>query len=70
VLLEDVGEVGPHRVAEDDRVGHLHHRGLEVHREQHALLAGVGDLAARNAASASLRMTAASTISPASTGTA
>ena len=31
-------------MAEDDRVGDLHHRGLEVHREQHALLAGLGDL--------------------------
>ena len=33
-----------HGVPEDDRVGHLHHRGLEVQREQHALGLGVGDL--------------------------
>ncbi|MCY1530949.1 hypothetical protein D9M68_661580 [compost metagenome] len=32
------------RVAEDDRVGDLHHGGLQVHREQHALGAGVVDL--------------------------
>ena len=31
VLLEELGEEGLHRVAEDDRVGDLHHRGLEVH---------------------------------------
>ena len=37
VLREHVGEVRLHRVAEDDRVGDLHHRGLEVDREQHAL---------------------------------
>ena len=37
VLGEHVGEEGPHGVAEDDRVRHLHHRRLEVHREQHAL---------------------------------
>ena len=34
----------PDGVAEDDRVGDLHHRGLEVQREQHARAAGVGDL--------------------------
>ena len=44
VPLEDVREVGPHDVAEDDRVGDLHHRGLEVHREQDALLLGLRDL--------------------------
>ena len=44
VLVEHVGEVGLHRVAEDDRVGDLHHRGLEVDREQHALGLGVGEL--------------------------
>ena len=44
VLGEDVGEEGLDRVAEDDRVGDLHHRGLEVEREQHALGLGVGDL--------------------------
>ena len=37
VLREHVSEVRLHRVAEDDRVGDLHHRGLEVDREQHAL---------------------------------
>ena len=44
VLREDVGEEGAHHVAEDDRVGDLHHRGLEVHREQDALRLGAGDL--------------------------
>jgi len=43
-LLEHRREVGAHGVPEQDRVGHLHHRGLEVHREQHALVGGVGDL--------------------------
>ena len=31
-------------VAEDDRVGDLHHRRLQVHGEEHALGLGVGDL--------------------------
>ena len=44
VLGEHVGEVRLHRVAEDDRVGDLHHRGLEVDREQHALRLGRGHL--------------------------
>ena len=44
VLREHVGEVRLHRVAEDDRVGDLHHRGLEVDREQHALRLGRGHL--------------------------
>ena len=44
VLVEHVGEVGPHDVAEDDRVGDLHHRGLEVHGEQDALLLRLRDL--------------------------
>ena len=43
-LGEHVGEVGPHGVAEDDRVRDLHHRRLQVHGEQHALLVGLGDL--------------------------
>ncbi len=30
--------------AEHDRVGDLHHRRLQVQREQHALLLGIGDL--------------------------
>ena len=37
VLVEDLREVRLHRVAEDDRVGDLHHGRLEVHREQHVL---------------------------------
>ena len=44
VLGEDVGEEGADHVAEDDRVGHLHHRGLEVDGEQHVVLLGPGDL--------------------------
>jgi hypothetical protein len=42
--LEDLGKEGTHDVAEDDRVADLHHRGLEVHGEQHALGLGAGDL--------------------------
>ena len=41
------GKNASHGVPEDDRVGHLHHRGLEVQREQHALGLGVGDLLGR-----------------------
>ena len=37
-------EEGLHGVAEDDRVGDLHHRGLEVDREQDVLVLGAGDL--------------------------
>ena len=44
VLGEDVLEVGAHDVAEDDRVGDLHHRGLEVRGEEDALGLGPGDL--------------------------
>ena len=67
---EDVGEEGPHDVPEDDRVGDLHHRGLEVHREQHVRRPWPGRSArSRNASSAATRMTVASTTSPASTGT-
>src|SRR5690625_5662642 len=36
--LERTGEVGPHRVSEDDRVGHLHHGRFQVHREEHAFV--------------------------------
>ena len=44
VVAEHAREVGAHGVAEDDRVRHLHHRRLEVHGEQDALLLGLGDL--------------------------
>ena len=40
----DVADDRAHGVAEDDRVGDLHHRRLQVHREEHALRLGVGDL--------------------------
>ena len=43
-VREHVGQEGPHHVTEDDRVGHLHHGGLEVHREEHVLGLGAGDL--------------------------
>ena len=52
MLGEHVGEERPHRVPEDDRVGDLHHRRLQVQREEHALRLGVGDLLRRNASSA------------------
>jgi hypothetical protein len=44
VLGEDVGEEDLHGVTEEDRVRDLHHRGLEVEREQHVLFLGGGDL--------------------------
>ena len=44
VLLEHVLEEDRHGVAEHDGVGDLHHGGLEVQREQHALLLRVLDL--------------------------
>ena len=47
VGLEDLGEERGDDVAEDDRVAHLHHRGLEVHREQHVVGLGPGDLVAQ-----------------------
>ena len=50
VLVEDVGEEGPHGVAEDDRVGDLHHRGLEVQREEDALRLGIVELAGQEVA--------------------
>ena len=66
VLGEDVGEEGPHGVAEDDRVGDLHHRGLEVDREQHALSAWRRRSARRGRRRGrEALMTVASTISPA-----
>ena len=37
---EDLGEERAHRVTEDDGVTDLHHRGLEVEREQNVALAG------------------------------
>ncbi len=40
----DVADHRANRVAEDDRVGDLHHRRLQVHGEEHALRLGVGDL--------------------------
>ena len=51
VAGEGLGEEGPHDVAEDDRVGHLHHRGLQVHREEHVLGLGPGDLGRRGSSS-------------------
>ena len=44
VHLEGGGEEGLDHVAEDDRVGDLHHGGLEVHREEDVLGLGPGDL--------------------------
>jgi len=44
VLLEDVLVEDGDGVAEHDRVGDLHHGGLEVEREQHPVLPGVLDL--------------------------
>ena len=44
VLLEHVGEVGPHAVAEDDRIRDLHHRRLHVQRKEDTLLPRIRDL--------------------------
>ena len=44
VLGDEVLEEDPHGVAEDDRVGDLHHGGLQVEREEDAVLFGFGDL--------------------------
>ncbi len=44
VLGEGLREEGADHVAEDDRVGDLHHRGLQVHGVQDALGLGAGDL--------------------------
>lgn len=44
VLGEGVREEGADHVTEDDRVGDLHHRGLEVHGEQDVLGLGTRDL--------------------------
>ena len=43
VLVKDRLEVGAHDVAEDDRVGDLHHGGLQVRGEEHALFLGALD---------------------------
>ena len=40
-----------HAVSEQDRIRHLHHRRLQVQREQHSLLFGVGDLLGEERAS-------------------
>ncbi|CAB4580291.1 unannotated protein [freshwater metagenome] len=44
MLGEHVTEVCVHCVTEDDGVGDLHHRGLEVNREQNVLCFGIGNL--------------------------
>jgi hypothetical protein len=54
-------------VAEDDRVGDLHHRRLEVHGEQHALALASGDLRLEEGRARGALMTVASTTSPSST---
>mmetsp|Transcript_25363 Transcript_25363/g.55146 ORF Transcript_25363/g.55146 Transcript_25363/m.55146 type:complete len:311 (-) Transcript_25363:657-1589(-) len=41
MLSKDVREVGGDDVAEHDGVGHLHHGGLKVERQQHALPLGL-----------------------------
>ena len=44
VGVEQFGEVGLDHVAEDDGVGDLHHGGLQVCGEEHALFLGTGNL--------------------------
>ena len=47
LLGEQLGEERLHRVTEDDRVRDLHHRGLQVQREEHSLVLGPRDLLAQ-----------------------
>ena len=44
VPVEHLGQEGAHHMPEDDRVGDLHHRRLQMDREQHAVGLGPGDL--------------------------
>ena len=44
VFGEDICKEDLHCVSEDDRIGHLHHRGLEMKREQHTPLLCVPEL--------------------------
>ena len=44
MLREDFAEEDLHCVPEEDGVGDLHHRGLEVQGEEHALLLRILDL--------------------------
>ena len=44
VAVEHLRQERPDHMTEDDRVGDLHHRRLQMHREQHALGLGPGDL--------------------------
>ena len=53
--LEHRREVGADGVPEQDRIGHLHHRRLEMDREQHVLVAGVVDLLGEEVAQRPLR---------------
>ena len=54
VLFKDILEEDRDRMAEHDGVGDLHHRGLEVQREQHALLLRVLDLGVEELAQGTL----------------
>jgi hypothetical protein len=68
VLLEHVGEEHRDAVTEDHRIGDLHHRRLEVQREQQAVALGAGDLAPRRTRrSLATLMKVPSIISPAGT---
>ena len=64
-LAREVLEEDPHSVAEDDRIGNLHHRGLHVQGEEHPSLLGFGDLLFKERERAFLLMTVASRTSPA-----
>ena len=64
VLVEDVLVVRAHGVSEHDRIGHLHHRRLEVQRQQDAAGLGVGDLFGEELVSARRLITDAAMTSP------
>ncbi len=51
-------------VSEDNRVGHFHHSGFHVQREQHAFCFRIFTCSARRASRAFLLITVASMISP------
>jgi hypothetical protein len=65
VLLENRRQPGLHRMAEDDRVGDLHHRGLHVQRKQDALGLRLLDLLGKERLKRCRLMKVASTTVPA-----
>ncbi len=44
MFVKNGGEKNPHRVAKDDRIRNLHHRGLQMQRKQQPAVSGILDL--------------------------